>query len=361
MAEQSGEQDSGEKTEAPSERKLEKAIEQGQVVTSREVNSFLMLFAFTIIFMWILPNLTVGSPTLFIRSIVENAGNLPMDADSIGSILKKIVYKALLFLTPLLVIVVVVSIFSSFIQRGHFVLAIEQIQPKLSRMSIIAGFKRMFSMQSVVELLKGLIKVLVVGFFIYLFVMIDIKDLKMYPHMSVGAINHKIYEIIVNVLICVSITSAAIAALDYGYQKYKHIESLKMTKQEVKEEYKETEGHPEIKKKQRSIQMSMSRKRMMAAIPQADVVITNPEHYAVALKYDADKMQAPVVVAKGLDAIAQAIKEIAKAHAVPIIENPPLARMLYKDTKLDKQIPAQHYAAVAQIISYVYRLKNKNI
>jgi flagellar biosynthesis protein FlhB len=354
MAQESSEEDKSQKTEQPSQRKLEKALEQGRVVTSREVNSFFMLLFLTMSFIWILP-FSFKSFGKYLFSIIEHSS----DITSISTVLKKSIYKSLIALSPLFILVIFVSFFSAFVQRGHFVFSAEQITPNLSRLSPIAGFKKIFSLSSVVELLKGITKVGFIGFFIYLIIMSDISDLAIYPQLDVSSILAKIFNTIKNILISVSITYAAIAGIDYWYQFYKHFESLKMSKQELKDEYKETEGNPEVKSKQRSIRQSIAKQRMMSNVPKSTVVITNPEHYAVALSYEENSNKAPVVVAKGMDLIALKIREIANKNDVPIVENPPLARSLYKTTDIEQQIPSEHYAAVAQVISYVYYLRDK--
>jgi flagellar biosynthetic protein FlhB len=360
MAEEnSSSEDEESKTEEPSTKRLEEALEKGQVINSREVTSFLLLFASSIFIIWIIPAL---SKIYFVhfKVLIEKSGDMSLNLKSTAEILNISAKKALLFISPLLFIVVILPIFSAFAQQGQFVFSLEQIMPQLSRISIGKGLERLFSSKSVIELLKSLLKITVIGFFIYLIIMSNIKSLTLYQDLTTGAILSKMLDIVKHVLIFVSIIMAAIAGMDYGYQRYQYFKSLRMTKQELKEEFKDTEGNPQIKQKIRSLQMSKSRKRMMANVPKADVIITNPTHLAIALLYSPEKHPAPIVVAKGQDIIAAEIKKIAQQNDIHTVENKPLAKELYK-VEIDAPIPAEHYEAVAKIISYVYALKNKKI
>ncbi len=349
-------EDPESKTEEPSEKKLEEALEKGQVVNSKEVNNFIMLFFLTLVMIWIIPytlNLSVASLEFFI----QNSGNISLDQSMVGLVLKKICNKFLLYLSPLLVVVVTVSFLSSYIQHGEFVFAFEQLQPQLSRISLIEGFNRLFSTRSLMEFLKGLFKVSVVGIFLYLIINADVKELAQYQNLALAGILGQLQSMVNHILICVCIIVAFIAIGDYAYQRFKHYSSLRMTKQEQKEEYKQTEGNPEVKKKIKSLRREQAQKRIKQTVPKATVIITNPEHYAVALQYEQGKMQAPILIAKGLDLIAQRIKEIGEEHDIPIVENPPLARSIYKSVSINQEIPIEHYETVAKIISYVMALK----
>ena len=360
MAEENSEnEDEESKTEEPSQKRLEEALEKGQVINSKEVTSFLMLFGSSIFLIWILP-FTVTKYITNLSLLIEKAGQIDINLKTAAYILNISAKNALIFLGPLLFIVVILPIFSSFAQQGQFVFSMEQITPKLSRISLQSGFKRLFSFKSVLELIKSLLKISVIGFFIYLIIKSDIKALSLYQDLNISQILDKIATIVRHVLIFVIIVMAAIAGLDYGYQRYEYFKSLKMSKYEMKQEFKDTEGNPQIKQKIKSMQISKSRTRMMANVPKADVIITNPTHFAVALSYDPNKGYAPIVTAKGQDTIAAEIKKLAQQHDIPIVENKPLAQALYK-VNLDEPIPKEHFEAVAKIISYVYQLKNKKI
>lgn len=358
MAEGEELEDKESKTEEPSQKKLEDALEKGQVAYSREVTSFFMLFFLTLTVIWVIPYVLKTS-AMSLRFLIENAGNIAADRKMIGVILYKFLIKFLLYLMPIFLIVILSPIISSYLQHGEFIFTGEQLKPQLSRISIIKGFDRLFSVKAFVEFLKSFFKVLLVSVFLYLIIANDIKVLPLYQSFSIGGIINELGLIVNHVLISVSIIVSVIAALDFFYQKYEHYSSMKMTKHEQKEEYKQTEGSPEIKRKIRQLRREQAQKRIKQTVPKATVIITNPEHYAVALKYEPQSMSAPVLVAKGLDLMAQKIKEIAEEHDIPIVQNPPIARALYKAVNIDEAIPVEHYEAVAKIISYVMALKQK--
>jgi flagellar biosynthetic protein FlhB len=355
--EDSDDQDEDSKTEEPSQKKLQEALERGQVINSKEVTSFFMIFGSGLFLIWILP-FSVKKFITSLKLLIENSGQIDINLKQMAFIMNLSAKNALAFLGPLLFIVVILPIFSSFAQQGQFVFSPSQITPKLSRISLQSGLARLFSFKSFLEMLKGLLKISIIGFFIYLIIKSDIKALTLYQDLSVTQILDKIGNITKHVLIFIIIVMAAIAGLDYGYQRYEYFKSLKMSKYELKQEFKNTEGNPQIKQKIRSTQVGRAKRRMMANVPKADVIITNPTHYAIALSYDPLKAQAPIVTAKGVDFIAQEIKKIATKHDIPTVENKPLAHALYK-VPLDEQIPKEHYEAVAKIINYVYQRKNK--
>ncbi|MEA0971236.1 Flagellar biosynthetic protein FlhB [Candidatus Megaera venefica] len=352
------EEDKDAKTEEPSRKKLEDAVKKGQVVNSKEVTSFIVFLLLTLITIWVIPEIMLSlSNTL--RFFVENAGNIPMDQGMLDILLPTVMKKTLLYLSPIFLVVIIAALVSSYFQSGEFIFTGETIQPKLSKLSIMKGFKRIFSMKSFVEFIKGIFKISLVGAFVLLIILADVKELSQYQELSVAGILDQLMTMVRHILILVTIIMAVIASVDFAYQSYEHYTELKMTKQEVKDEYKQSEGNPEIKQKLRSLRRSQAKKRIKLTVPQATVVITNPEHYAIALKYEAGAGLAPVCVAKGLDLIAQTIKEIAKESSIPIVENPPLARALYKDVKIDEEIPIDHFEEVAKIISYVMSLEEK--
>lgn len=351
-------QDEDSKTEDPSQKKLDEALQKGQVVNSKEVNSFLMLFFLTLVVIWIIPH-TLSLSISTLRYLIENAGNIKVDQGMMGIVVPKVFNKFILYVSPIFGMVVVVALLSSYIQHGEFIFTGEQLMPKLSRISVVKGFKRLFSKKSFVEFLKSFFKVSLVGSFIYMVITQDVRELSQYQNLSLGGILIHMKLIISHILICVCLLMSVIAAMDFFYQKYEHFTSLKMTKHEQKEEYKQMEGSPEIKQKLRALRRDQAQKRIKQTVPKATVIITNPEHFAVALQYEQGAMKAPVLVAKGLDIIAQKIKEIAEENRIPIIENPPLARALYKQVKVNEEIPVEHYKAVAKIIGYVMSMKNK--
>lgn len=351
-------QDKDSKTEDPSQKKLEDAVSKGQVVNSKEVTSFFLFLLLTLLAMWVLPYTMVQIASR-LRFFIENAGNIPVDQGMVGVILVDIMKKMMLYISPIFLMVFVATIFSSYMQHGEFIFTTETLQPQLSRLSIIKGFGKIFSVKNVVEFLKGIFKISLVGTFVYLVILADVKELSQYQELSIAGIIEQLKTMIYDILMLVTVIMAAIAGVDFSYQKYDHFTNLKMTKQEVKDEHKQSEGNPEVKRKMRQLRHEQSQKQIKQSVPKATVVITNPEHYAIALQYEMHKMNAPVCVAKGLDLIAQKIKEIAGENDIPIVENPPLARMLHKDVKVDQEIPVEHFEAVAKIISYVLSLNEK--
>jgi flagellar biosynthetic protein FlhB len=244
------------------------------------------------------------------------------------------------------------------VQTGFFA-STDLITPDISKLSLRKGLQRLFSMSAVVELAKSLGKMLVLGavvFFTLWPLVPELPNFASRPMMSSVVFLH---DKAAHLLIVMLLVFAVIALSDMFYQRYQYIKGLRMTKAEVKDEYRQQEGDPIIKSRLRQIRLEKARKRMMAQVPKADVVITNPTHYAVALKYDNAKNAAPMVLAKGIDRIAERIREVAEENKIALVSNPPLARALYETVDIDREIPAQHYRAVAEVISYVYKLRKK--
>jgi flagellar biosynthetic protein FlhB len=349
--------DSSEKTEEPTQRKKEESRKKGQVAKSAELSSvFVILAAF--VALKSAGSYMYGKLSGYMRVMF---GELNVQGDfNIESIHWVILNAGMVFLEtvmPVLLAVLVVSVVVSFLQVG-FNFAPELIMPQFGRLNPISGFGRIFSKRSVVELLKSLLKITVVGYFIYRYLRqeaIRIPALMMSElEASFAVLAALIYDLAFQIALVILI----LAILDYGYQWWEHMQNLKMSKQEVKEEMKQTEGNPQIKGKIREKQRAMAMRRMMAEVPKADVVVTNPTHFAVAIKYEAG-MEAPVVIAKGSDFIAQRIREIAKENDVTIVENKPLAQALFKSAEIGDLIPPDLYKAVAEVLAYVYRLKRK--
>lgn len=350
-------EDKESKTEQPSHKRLEEAIEKGQVPYSREVTSFLMILALSVTSIFLLP-ITAKKLVINLRQFIEYSGDVNFTPPGLSKMVFEELNQVLLMVIPAFIFIVLVVIFSAFIQHGQFLFATDQIMPKFSRISLPEGLKRLFSFRSVSEFLKGILKVSITACIIYFVVIDDIKIMALYPDMDIWKIIKELFTVVKDILISITILMFVISIADLFYQKYEHIKNLMMSRQELKEEYKQMEGHPEVKKKQRQLMQSKSKNRMMANVPKADVVITNPEHYSIALQYKQEEMSAPIIVAKGMDLIALKIREIATENDIPIIPNPPLARALYK-IELDQPIPVEHYEAVAEVISYLYKLKNK--
>ena len=346
-----------EKTEDPSQRKLDEAKRKGQVASSKEVSNFFSLFTFTMIVMAILPFLMNTVSNDFVKFIrepesieISSATFLQLGIGIILDLLKVVLIPCVLLALS--------GIASAFMQNG-FNISIEPIIPKLEKISPMKGFKRIFSKKSLMEFFKGLIKIGIVGIVSYYSVAKDLNKLNTVAYMDFSTVLAFLSDLAVSILIGSTIALFFMAILDFMYQKHDFKKNLMMTKQEVKEEYKTQEGDPHIKGKLKQIRMEKAKRRMMAAVPKADVIVTNPMHYAVALKYEKETTSAPMVVAMGIDDIALKIKEIAAEHKVPIVRNPTLARSLYAEGELDHEIPLAHYQAVAEIISYVYKLQGK--
>jgi len=350
-------QDDSQKTEDPTQKRLDDAVKDGKVPFSREVTSFLMLAAFSFTLIALMPfmmrktadNLTkfIANPHLFI-----------IDGNSLIALFKDVLIDFFgVMVTPVLIIVTVI-ILSAILQHG-FIISTKSLEPKLERISPLAGLKRLFSMRTIVEFVKGILKISIVGVVAVITVYPEIPELSKLTAGGTIAMLILLALLAKKMLIGVCSVIFLIASVDFLYQKFEYIKSMKMSKHDIKQEFKQTEGSPEVKAKLRELRAERAGKRMMSDVPTADAIITNPTHYAVALKYESAKTEAPVVVAKGKDLVALRIKEVGKEHKIPIIENPPLARALYSSVEIGNEIPAEHYNAVAEVIRYVYKLKGK--
>ena len=353
-----GSQDDSQKTEEPTQKKLEEAKKRGQTYNSREINSFLILFTFALLLGWASDSI-FGGAVANMAQFIQRPDTISADMGGLGDVLHTtIINVATTMVVPMLAFVVA-ALFASTVQKP-LILSTDPITPKLEKISPMKGLKRMFSLRSIMEFVKGLVKISIVGFVGFLAIWPDRGQLLRLPNTSIEGLMAFLHGTLLNMLIGVLVALFFIAMLDYFYQRFEFFKNLRMSKQEIKDEYKQQEGDPLVKQKLRQIRMERSRKRMIAEVPTADVVITNPTHYSVALKYDNQTMQAPVMVAKGKDKVAFKIRKIAKEEDIPIVEDPPLARALFAG-KLDEEIPLEHYKAVAEVISYVYKLKGKKV
>ena len=342
--------DEASKTEEPSERKISKAKEEGDIAISQDAKSFIMLLGMLFVIWLVLP-LMFKWFYMFSLKFVENPDAIPTDGH-----IRLLLYNTVIALMKILgipfAIFMVLGIFASVAQTG-FVYAPKKLEPNWNKLNIFAAMTQFINMKKIVESLKGIIKITVIAFIGVLVIRPYLEKVNLMPGMETMAILSFIHKIVVLLIFTVVIAVLVIAVADYAYQKYQHLKKLRMTKQEVKDEYKQM-----VKSRIRQVRMERARHRMMDAVPRADVVIVNPTHYAVALEYKMEKMDAPVVVAKGLDNLALRIREIAEEHDIPIVENPPLARALFASVELDQSIPAEHFKAVAEVIGYVMQLKN---
>jgi flagellar biosynthetic protein FlhB len=352
-------EDQEQKTEQPTQKRLEEAHKKGNVPVSRELVSFLMITLLAIIIGAFASSIFRDTRYLLLP-FLANAGTLSADASSVGALLFHAGFGAVGIIMAPLIGCMIIALASSLLQNG-FLFTTEPIAPKLERISPLAGIKRLFSMRSVVEFLKGLLKIIIVGVVAFIAVYPELPHVRQLPGSTMEAMLAYLSTLALRMTIGIAIAMFFIAMFDILFQRYQHSKSLRMSRQEIRDEYKQSEGDPIIKQRLRQLRQERARKRMMAAVPDADVVITNPTHFAIALQYNAEDMKAPKVVAKGQDLIALKIREIAEENDVPIIENPPLAQALYKSTDLGEDIPVAHYEAVAKVISYVYKLKGKKM
>ncbi len=352
----SDDQDPSQKTEDPTSKRMADSLKKGQVVTSQEVSSWFMIAVGTAVVAIFAPGMMTGVRQTVTKFLAQ-PHNIPMDAANLwqtmiamgSDIFSILLVPVILFLTA--------AIASNLVQHP-LVFSTQKLIPKPGKLSPIEGAKNKFSLKQIVEFAKGLIKVSLVGAVAGALIWPRRDTLPQLMTIDLKGVLLQIQDHIVTMLIAVVAVMAVVAFIDYLYQKYEHIKKLKMTKQEVKDEAKDSDGDPKIKARLRQIRMERQRQRMMAAVPEATVVVTNPTHFAVAMKYEGDEMDAPIVVAKGADETALRIRELAEQHDVPIVENPPLARALFASAELEQEIPIEHYQAVAEVIGYVMGLKN---
>jgi len=348
--------DDSQKTEQPSQRKLSRARLRGQVAQSREVNSLFMLATGAAVSLLLAPA-TLRSIEASLARFLDPASLVSAEGMRTEAVWQLLAAIGGALVLPL-VLIVAAALAGSLVQTG-LVIATEKVGFDFERLSPIAGFRRLFSLRALLEFLKGLAKVAVVAAVVGAVLAPELGRLPAMTSFAPEALVAELHRTLLDLAFGLLGVVALIAALDYGWQRFSFMNSMRMSKQEVKEEHKQSEGDPMVKARLRQIRMERAKKRMMAAVPTASVVITNPTHYAVALKYEMGDKGAPTLVAKGADLVAQKIREVAEANGVPLVENPPLARALYANVELDHEIPPEYYRAVAEIISYVFRLKGK--
>ena len=345
----------GEKTEQPTPRKRKEVREKGEVAKSRELPSVAVILSALIV-------LTFFGPYIYshIQIIMKGAFSLPMLNDlnipDFMEFAQKMITQFILAISPVLAAIFITAIMSNIMQVG-FILSGESVKPKLSKLDPIKGFGRLFSKQALMELFKALLKLTIVGGVAYLTIKGEIKNIPFIGDMELSSIIVYILITFFKISIKCTLAMVFLVIIDYAFQKWEFENRIKMTKQEVKDEFKRTEGDPLIKSRIKSIQMETARKRMMQAVPQADVVITNPTHLAVALKYDSSAMSAPKLLAKGSGRVAERIKYLAEKHNIPIVENKELAQNLHLLVQIGQEIPPILYQAVAEVLAYIYKMK----
>jgi flagellar biosynthetic protein FlhB len=347
----------GEKSEEPTGKKLSDASNKGSVAQSQEIQSWAVMLIITLLMVGAIPSI-MAYVSRFNQKFIENAHDFSTSSDDVQNLFKEVVLEIGIVILPLMFSFLLVGVFVQIIQVGWNP-SFEKFQIKLDKFSPAKGVKKLFGVRPLVEAGKGVVKLGIVGTVIFMLVAPMLVDVELLPAFDLMHTLERIKVIALVILAATVMIMTVIAAIDYIYQKWDHTEKLKMTKQEVKDETKQQDGDPKIKQRIAALRMERQRERMMQAIGKADVIITNPTHYAIALQYDMDTMPAPILVGKGMDSLALRIREVAEENDIPIVENPPLARALYAAVEIDEEIPAEHFHAVAEVIGYVFRLKGR--
>jgi len=351
--------DGQEKSEEPTEKKKQKALEEGQVTRSKELATLMTLLASIIGLYFFSKQFLEAISNIFRENYIKTKEEI-FDASSLILQFRDTLSDTIWAIFPFLLTMAVIAIIANSI-LGGFNFTWKPLIPKFSKFNIIKGVKKMFGKQGMVELLKSIVKITLLGFIAVMAMWAFRYDLfVLFDYDFIDAFQ-KVMEMLALQFLIVTLGMIVVALIDVPYQIYKNKTQLKMTKQEVKDESKNAEGNPEVKGRIRQIQRQLAIQRMMGSVPDADVVITNPTHYAVALKYDEEKGGAPIVVAKGVDFIALQIVKIAKGNEVMVLEIPPLSRSIYYHTEIDQEIPAGLYVAVAQVLAFIFQIKNGDI
>jgi flagellar biosynthesis protein FlhB len=349
-----GDDDKDQKTHDPTQKKLDDALKKGDVAKSQDLVAWFLLFISTLVIATMGAS-SAGSLAIPMKNLLANADLLQVDRSALMQLLISIII-AIVVAVGLPMLALFLTGVGANLMQHRLVFSTESLKPKMSKISPLAGFKRIFGLDAIVNFAKGVAKISIVGTVIFVVLWPQRSSVDAMVRMDVEMLLPHTFALVMNVLMAVVAILAIIAIADYVYQYQRWYTRQKMSIQELKEEFKQSDGNPEIKAKIKQIRRERSRKRMMANVPNATVVVTNPTHFAVALKYEPG-MAAPVCVAKGMDLVALKIREIATANDVPIVENVPLARALHASVEIDQPIEEEHYRAVAEVIGYVMRLK----
>lgn len=345
-----------DKTEAPTPRRLEEARNRGQIAKSNDLSAAVILLGAMLFMQWWGDGI-FGRMLMLMRQYLGNDGH-SVDPHHLGMLARVVLLESARILVPFLAALVVLAVATCYLQVG-WLITFKPITPSLDRLNPITGITRMFNARAFVHLMMGVMKMAVLAVVAWWTMRgrIDLlAGVSGMSHLTVAAVAA---DLLLTLGLRLAIILLVLAVLDYAYQRYRTQKDLRMTKEEVREELKRMEGDPRIKQRRRQVQMQMALQRVRSAVPQADVVVTNPTEFAVALQYDGESMQAPKVTAKGADFLAQKIRELAALHGVPIVERPPLARALYRDVEVGQEIPADLYKAVAEVLAYVYELAGR--
>ena len=349
--------DPSQQTEEPTQKRLDEAREHGDTVKSPEVQTLILLLGGTLAIAMFGQSAALGLARTFNMFLAE-PDQIGIGPGELMGLMRELLGQLALILGPFFAVMMAAGLAGNVFQhRPAF--SLEKIKPSFSKISPLAGFKRMFGVDGFANLFKGLFKIVIVGAAVWTQLWPERGGLEAVLQQSAAGIAGDMTHLLFKVLIASLVAMTAIAGADYLLQHFQFLKRNRMSKHEIKEEYRQTEGDPMIKARIRQIRQERAKRRMIAAVPGATVVIANPTHFAVALKYESGKTAAPICVAKGVDAMALRIREVAKEHGVPVVENPPLARALHAAVDLDEAIPPEHYKAVAQVIGYVLRLTGK--
>ena len=344
-----------DRTESPTPKRLEEARKRGQVPRSRDLGAASVTLAGGV-GLYSLSSLMGGGLMAMMRDSLSLRADASMASDAVVHLLAADAARAALVLAPILGLLLAAAVLAP-LAIGGWVFSPGALAPDWSRLDPIKGMQRVFSLQGALELMKSLARFSVVAVAAVLLLRHQFGEFEGLAGESVGSGILHAFRLAGSALIILGAALVVIAAIDVPLALWNHHRSLRMTRQEIRDEMRESEGSPESRQRVRRVQQEMARRRMMEQVPKADVVITNPTHYAVALRYDESRMRAPVVVAKGADFVAQRIREIATEHGVPLLEAPPLARALHRDCDLGEEVPARLYAVIAQVLTYVYQLR----
>jgi flagellar biosynthetic protein FlhB len=350
--------DDSDKTEDPTQKRLDEALQRGDVVKSQEVNTWFVIGGATLV----LANFAGGMSsdlTTTMRGLIANAHAISMDGPALPRLFQKISLEMLAAIAVPFLVLTLAALAGNIVQH-RLVWSLEALSPKFSKISPMAGMKRLFSKQALANLAKGLVKIVLIGSVLTAMMWPEWGRLEGLERTDPAAILPLTFTLSVKLMTAVVAMLAAVAAADYLFQFRDWFARQRMSLQEIKEEFRQTEGDPVIKGKMKQVRNTKQRRRMMQKVPKAAVIITNPTHYAIALEYERG-MEAPICVAKGMDAVALKIREIGTKHSVPIVENPPLARALHATVEIDEPIPPEHYKAVAEVIGYVMKLRRTGL
>jgi flagellar biosynthetic protein FlhB len=349
--------DKSQKTEEPTQRRLEEAHRRGEFATSREISTWFMLLGGALVVILLVPAIGRDLSGLLL-AFFERPQEIQLDRDGLQQLGAAILSHAGIALVLPMLIMVVCALAGGLVQSG-FRIAPDRIMPKFERISPKSGAGRLFSHRSLVEFLKGLVKLAIVGAVVTVLMMPELSRMESMTSLESVDVLRVMMRLGARLMIGVLAIVTLIAVLDYLYQRVTFLRGMRMSRQEIRDELKQTEGDPQVRARLRQIRQERARKRMMAAVPDATVVVTNPTHFAVALKYELETMAAPVLIAKGADLVARRIREVAEEAKVPIVESKPLAQALYAGVEIGQEVPPQYYKAVAEIVGYVFRLQGK--